>query len=649
MNTNENILEFNIIREKLMNLAYTPSAKEKIKALQPYLSELELRKNMRESGEARSLIERAGNPPMSSMEGMMEMVEIAHIGGCLSAEQLEQAENIMTSVKRLKEYLDSQKYLELGITFYGSDLNSLDEFRSEVHHTIREGEVDDFASKLLRSLRSSIAESERKMREKAESVMKSQKECMSDHFCTMRNGHICIPVKKDYKFKIKGSVMDTSATGSTLFIEPASVSKLYDGLQLLRLDEENEVRRILYVLTGMLADAFDLCERNQKTIEKLDFMFAKGRFSIELDAVEPRINTERNFRLTKARHPLMDKNTSVPLDLELGIEGNGIVITGPNTGGKTVAIKTVALNCLMAQCGLHVTCESADICMNAKYLSDIGDGQNIAENLSTFSAHIKNVMSILNNADNESLIIMDELGSGTDPTEGMGIAIAVLKELKKSGALYLVTTHYPEVKNYAEREEGVVNARMTFDRESIKPTYQLVIGEAGESCALYIAERLGMPSRMLENARQAAYGITNAYSANDAYSANGKPIETARRAAGISQKPSSIKRMKEPAAKDENNSTIEFQRGDSVMVLPDQKIGIVCECANEKGILRVQLPGKKISISHKRLQLLVPASSLYPQDYDFSIIFDSVETRKMRHQMSRKYEKDQRIDLESEY
>ena len=263
--------------------------------------------------------------------------------------------------------------------------------------------------------------------------------------------------------------------------------------------------------------------------------------------------------------------------------------------------------------------------MNSSYLCDIGDGQNIAENLSTFSAHIKNVLEILGEMNQDSLVIMDELGSGTDPAEGMGIAIAILEELRKSGALFLVTTHYPEVKEYANRTSKILNARMTFDRETLRPTYQMVIGEAGESCAFHIADRLGMPNEMLRVAIRAAYGE----GAEKSYRFQKEDTRIEKK------KTSSISRMR----KEKRNREMEqkYQRGDSVMLYPDRKIGIVCEPVNEKGVLRVQLPGKKIWINHKRVKLHVAAEKLYPEDYDFSIIFDTVENRKLRHDMERKY------------
>ena len=277
----------------------------------------------------------------------------------------------------------------------------------------------------------------------------------------------------------------------------------------------------------------------------------------------------------------------------------------------------------MAQCGLHVACKKAEICINSNFLCDIGDGQNLSENLSTFSAHIVNVLEILKYADKDSLIIMDELGSGTDPTEGMGIAIAILEQLQKSGGLFLVTTHYPEVKLYAAEQSRIANAKMTFDKESLKPLYQLVIGEAGESCAFYIAGKMGMPESMLKTAMKAAYNKAElSESLKQVVSKN--HLEK-RKTPGIQK------------AKKHQNTRLgqEFQLGDSVLVYPDKKIGIICQTANEKGVLRVQMANKKIWINHKRVKLHVAAEKLYPADYDFSIIFDSVKNRKLRHQIDR--------------
>ena len=637
------MLEFEKIIQKLEESVYSEGAKEKVKNLAPMLKETEVKARLKETTEARLLIEKCGNPPLTDQEGIESYMEAAQRGECLSPEQLEKIAINLTAVRRLKDYLCRGKSYELSLPYYEENLDALDEVREELNDKIRGGRVDDYASKLLKSLREGIDRQEAKMREKADSVIRANKECMSDSFSTIRNGRICVPVKKEYKFRISGSVIDKSSTGNTLFIEPAAAARIYEELQEMKIDEENEERRILYTLTAMLSDKAEIIRENTRVTEKLDFIFGKGKLSLLMDGTEPVINTRRRIQITNGRHPLMNREVSVPLNFKMGNGINGVIITGPNTGGKTVAIKTVALNCLMAQCGLHVSCEKAEICLNNQILCDIGDGQNLSENLSTFSAHITNVLDILRKANEESLVIMDELGSGTDPTEGMGIAIAILEELKKSGALYLVTTHYPEVKSYAEREESVVNARMTFDKESLKPLYRMVIGEAGESCALYIAKKLGMPGGMLKRAAQAAYGTENTVAKNtgEAFEDN-FPKDIPEEL--IKEKTNHISRQKSSGSA--NELTDKFQIGDSVMIYPDKKLGIVCEKVNEKGVLRVQLPNKKIYINHKRVKLHVKAQELYPEDYDFSIIFETVENRKARHQMERKYVEDLEIRYE---
>lgn len=635
----EKALEFDKVKEIWGTLALTEWAKREIKNSTPYLSETELLKKLKETTEARLIIEKCGNPPLVSLNGITEWVENAEKGNCLNPLQLEEIEKAMVAVMRIKNYLNKGQAYQISLAYYDENLDELDEIKEAIHMQIRNGRVEDSASKLLKSLRNEIDKVESRMKEKADSIIRANKTCMSDSFSTFRNGHLCIPVKKEYKFKISGSVIDKSSTGNTLFMEPTAVSRLYEELQLLNIDAENEERRILYTLTNMIAEQAEVLKQDIKLIEKLDFIFSKGKLSLEFDGSEPVINTDRKILIKDGRHPLIDKKICVPLSFEMGNGVSGIVITGPNTGGKTVAMKTVALNCIMAQCGLHVTCNEANVCMNSSILCDIGDGQNLSENLSTFSAHITNVLEILEKVDRESFVIMDELGSGTDPTEGMGIAVAILEELKKSGALFLVTTHYPEVKQYAEKEENIINARMTFDKESLKPLYQLKLGEAGESCAFYIAEKMGMSHKMLHTAIKAAYG-------------NDIPKDTAESGmnhvsdADCFKKEKTISKIQKKKPSKKKKNIRQFQLGDSVMIYPDKKIGIICQPENEKGILRVQLPDKKIWINHKRIKLLVEASELYPEDYDFSIIFDTVQNRKLRHQMERKYIEEGEINLE---
>lgn len=620
----ENQIEFNKVKEIWAGLAITKEAKDRIKYKWIILDESTLRAELKNTSDAKEMIEKLGNPPLQDVSEILEILEIASKGECLTPYRLERVQSILSCLERLSSYLNRGKQYNNSLAYYDETLFTYEELKEEIVRQIRSEQVDSHASKDLFDIRMKIEQLENEMIQKAESVIRANGDYMADNFHTTRNGRICVPVKKEYRNKVQGNVIDKSSTGNTLFVEPEGVSRLSEKLQLLKIDEENEVYRILYTLTAMVSDRANELTDNMHLIEKLDYFFSKGKLSIELDAVEPKINLDRQINLCDARHPLMDRETDVPLNFELGSTYRGVVITGPNTGGKTVAIKTVMLNLVMAQCGLHICCKNADICMNSGYFCDIGDGQNISDNLSTFSSHIKNVLNILKEIDENSFVIMDELGSGTDPQEGMGIAISILEKLLESKANFLVTTHYPEVKEYAGKNEGIENARMTFDKDTLKPTYKMVIGEAGESCAFYIADRLGMPSDMLNTAVKAAYGKE----ALNLYSFNNDKLSK-------SKSSGKIKRTKKTHKKYEISDM--YKIGDSVIVFPEKKIGIVCEEINEKGVLRVQIAGKKIWINHKRVKLHVKAEELYPEDYDMSIVFDSVENRKVRHDMGRKY------------
>lgn len=409
----ENQIEFNKVKEIWAGFAITKEAKDRIKDKWIILDESTLRAELKNTSDAKEMIEKLGNPPLQDVSEILEILEIASKGECLTPYRLERVQSILSCIERLSSYLNRGKQYNNSLAYYDETLFTYEELKEEIVRQIRPEQVDSHASKDLFDIRMKIEQLENEMIQKAESVIRTNGDYMADNFHTTRNGRICVPVKKEYRNKVQGSVIDKSSTGNTLFIEPEGVNRLSEKLQVLKIDEENEVYRILYTLTAMVSDRANELTDNMHLIEKLDYFFSKGKLSIELDAVEPKINFDRQIKLIDARHPLMDRETDVPLNFELGSTYRGVVITGPNTGGKTVAIKTVMLNLVMAQCGLHICCKNADICMNSGYFCDIGDGQNISDNLSTFSSHIKNVLSILKEIDENSFVIMDELGSGT--------------------------------------------------------------------------------------------------------------------------------------------------------------------------------------------------------------------------------------------
>lgn len=591
------MLEFDKIRELLKEGASTERARERIDALVPILDQERAEAAIEETTEARKVLDSLGTPPSGSTQEVREIAQEAELGSLLGAQQLDQIRQFAVLCMRLSRYLGKCRDIAPGIAGYGAGIQDLSPLQEEIERCIRGGRVDDYASRTLHTVRRHMEQLKDQIRLKLENMLRSSRSIFSESFVSNRNGHYTLPVKKEHKNKVPGTVIDASSTGATVFIEPSAISRLR---------------------------------------EELDFIFAKGKLSVSMKASRPKLNTERRIRLVNGRHPLLPIQNSVPLNIEFGGSIKGVIITGPNTGGKTVAMKTVGLLSVMAQCGLHVPCEEADLAMNAGFFCDIGDGQSISENLSTFSAHMKNVIRILEQTEEESLVLLDELGSGTDPAEGMGLAVAVLEELRGRGCLFMVTTHYPEVKEYGERTEGVINARMAFDRESLRPLYRLELGESGESCAFYIAKRLGMPQRILNRAGKAAYGtVAGKTSKRPPEKTDPKPQQKA--AASRIRPKRTEPDTGEKRRQRQTQIGKKFALGDSVMVYPQKKLGIVFAPANDKGEVGVQIQKRKIFVSHRRLRLHVSAEKMYPPDYDFSILFDTVENRKARHAMERKH------------
>lgn len=664
MNTHAT-LEFDKILEMLAENALSDTVKAKCRSLVPSLNEVEVRRRMEETTQAKYIIEQTGTPPLVSMTELQKVIDLVAIEAMLTPDQIAVVSSFLVSCRRMKVYLKRAQAANSDIAWYGGSIDELPELEEEIERCIRSGTVDDRASSRLAGIRRQIIDANDQIRAKLEALLQKNKAWFTESFVSTRNGRHTLPVKREYKNSVPGTVVEMSNTGGTCFIEPSSVGKLQSQISVLQIEEDNEVRRILYSLTALIGDNLSAIKLNMEAMETLDFLFAKGKLSLAMKGSPVAINTRKELRIVNAVHPLLNPDTAVPLDFEAGGNTLGVVITGPNTGGKTVALKTVGLLSLMAQSGLHVPAhESSSFCMHNLVLCDVGDGQSITENLSTFSAHIKNIIKILEQADDQSLVLIDELGSGTDPAEGMGLAVAVLDELCAKKCLFMVTTHYPEIKEYAAGKAELINARMAFDKESLMPLYRLEMGEAGESCALYIAEKLGMPGKILKRAYEAAYSSANkkvgtierevATSPGSPIPKEAAPIEvspnggsTNTAAPHKAAKAPRISVQKEQKPKTETHRD-KFNIGDSVIVYPKKETGIVYSRANEKGEVGVQVKGKKKLVNHKRLKLQVPASELYPEDYDFSIIFDSVADRKARHLMEKRHQEGNIIYKEKE-
>ncbi|OPJ58573.1 endonuclease MutS2 [Clostridium oryzae] len=414
------------------------------------------------------------------------------------------------------------------------------------------------------------------------------------------------------------------------------MKKAQDELNMWKLEEEKEVYVILSTLTNMVAEYIRELNIDIEAMAYYDFLFAKGRYSKSIDGRSVSFNSKSYIDIKQGKHPLLGRN-AVPLDFTSGDKYRAVVITGPNTGGKTVALKTVGLLTMMAQSGLHVPVEqNSEFAVFADILVDIGDGQSIEQNLSTFSSHIKNVINILNCADNHTLVIVDEIGSGTDPEEGMGIAIAVLEQLYDKGAAILATTHYSEIKDFARNHEGFINGSMEFDINTLKPLYKLNIGKAGESNAFLIALKLGMNRNIIERAHEVTYKEKKDYSQykwEDKLKENYQEVEIHK------QKTAEFKEAKKKnAAIERTKAKSKFNLGDCVYISFMNRTGVICETENSKGEYGVMVMKKKLKINQKRLSLYISGEEMYPEDYDFDIVFESKQNRKNKKILSKRHE-----------
>ena len=496
------ILEFNKVKNKLRSYAVTSGGKELIDALSPYKSIYEVENKLEETNEALDILIKKGIPPFEGLHETKEELERAGKGGTLNPGQLMKIGAMLRCSRRFKEYI-SRKEEEVGyrhLEDLASILVPLKNLENEIDSAIiSEDEISDKASGTLYNIRRSLKEKNSSVREKINSIVRSNSKYLQDSLYTMRGDRYVIPVKAEYKGAVPGLVHDQSSTGATLFIEPISLVNLNNEIKELMLKEKAEIERILSELSEKVHDNIDILRSNSNILREL---FAKGKYASSLNAIKPNVRNDRSFDILGGKHPLIDPKVVVPSDIYLGKDFNTLMITGPNTGGKTVTLKTVGLLHLMGLSGLLIPAkDSSSIGFFRDIFADIGDEQSIEQSLSTFSSHMTNIVSILEEASFDSLVLFDELGSGTDPTEGAALAVAIIETLNKRGARIIATTHYSELKGYALKTPGVENASVEFDVETLRPTYRLLIGVPGKSNAFEISKRLGLSEDVIIKAK----------------------------------------------------------------------------------------------------------------------------------------------------
>ncbi|WP_064092565.1 endonuclease MutS2 [Rossellomorea aquimaris] len=501
-------LEFDKIKELLKGFAASALGHARVSSLLPSVEYEEIVHLHEETDEAMTILRLKGHAPLGGIFDIRPHVKRAQIGGMLAPSELVQVASTIRASRKLTKFVEELLEEEVEIPLLENKMNTvipLPYLEQNIRKVVDDnGEILDSASETLRSIRTQLRSNESRIREKLEKMTRSSnaQKMLSDAIITIRNDRYVIPVKQEYRGHYGGIIHDQSSSGQTLFIEPEAIVALNNQLRELRLKEQTEIEKILLALSVEVQEAAEELLLIVSILSDVDFMFTKAKFGRSIKGSKPIINNEGRIKLNKARHPLLPIEEAVANDIELGKEFSSIVITGPNTGGKTVTLKTLGLTNMMAQAGLPIPAlDDSEVGIFRSIYADIGDEQSIEQSLSTFSSHMVNIVEILEKVDHESLVLFDELGAGTDPQEGAALAISILDEVHGKGARVVATTHYPELKAYGYNREGVVNASVEFDVETLSPTYKLLLGVPGRSNAFEISKRLGLSDSVILRAK----------------------------------------------------------------------------------------------------------------------------------------------------
>ena len=505
MQQHNRTLELHKILDMLAAHTSNAMAREMALSLEPDSDVVRVQEELNKTEEALSLAIQFGTPPFYAFQDMRGALRRAQSGGTLSLRELMDIAGVLRQIQALSDWYEHGTGLVKHLEEWFSQLTPLPYLLEKLDRSIlSEEELADSASSTLAAIRRKKNQAQQKLRDTLDSMVrkKSIQDCLQDNRVTLRDGRFVLPVKAEHRGAVPGLVHDTSATGQTLFVEPMSVVEANNDIRVLERKEQEEIERIIAELCAECGTWADAISSNHIVCATLDFYFAKANLAADMKAFPPLLSDDGILELKQARHPLIPYQKAVPISFTLGKDRQALIITGPNTGGKTVALKTAGLLTLMAMCGLLIPAtEGSRISVFDHVLADIGDTQSIEQNLSTFSAHMHQVISILEQADRHSLVLLDELGSGTDPVEGAALAVAIIDALKAKGAKLMVTTHYQELKLYAIQQPDVENASCEFDIETLKPTYRLIVGSPGKSNAFAISKGLGIPDAIIEEAK----------------------------------------------------------------------------------------------------------------------------------------------------
>lgn len=614
MNNNTLVkLHYNQLKEIVKSYCVSGLGKELIDKLQPSNNIKQVNRMLDETSEGRRLLDASYTIPLKGIFNINPLISKMEKGAALEVSDLITISNFLRGCGKVKLFIKDKEGYAPTLCAYGESITELNYIEEEIESCIKGSAIDSNASKELKRIRRHIEDCEAKIKDKLDKFLKSNanKEAIQEFFISQRNGKYTIPIKAAFKNQIQGSIVEVSSKGTTVFIEPSSISKHTSELSILKTEEAVEEYRILATLTELVYERIKEIKINIEVISEYDMIFAKAKYSKDINGIKPKINGVGYINIINGKYPLIEKG--VPLNFSIGKDYRTLIITGPNAGGKTVVLKTVGLLTLGIQSGFHISAEvGTEMAVFDDIFVDIGDDQSVENALSTFSSHAKNLGSILKESSKNSLLIFDEIGSGTEPNEGAALAISILEEFYLKGCITIASTHYGEIKNFSQNHPHFQNAAMEFQKDTLEPLYKLHIGKSGDSNALYIAKKMGISDKVIERTRK--YIKTKDY--------NYELIADS-------------KLPKQNEEKEEHQVQYYYKQGDRVTLLDYNKPGIVYKEVDELNNIIVLYNNNFIEVNYKRLKLENTAEELYPEGYDMNQLFVSYKDRKLDHDIER--------------
>lgn len=613
-NTTLTKLQFEELKNIVKDFCVSNLGKNMIQKLLPSSNIQTVKNRLLETSEGKILLE-SSTVPLQGIVNIDNIIINVEKDGVLNPEQLSNVSDFLRGCRKIKFYMKDKEFYAPTLMSYSYSIRELENVEEEINNSIHNNVIDANATKELKRIRRLIENAEIKIEEKLDGFLKSanNKILIQDFFVTKRNGRFTIPIKSSNKNQVDGTLVDTSSTGSTVFIEPSMVSKLTAELMQLRAEESNEEYQILCYLTGLVREYISELKTNVEVIGLYDMILAKAKYSISIGGISPDINDYGYINIINGRHPLL-KGKVVPLNFSVGKDYRTLVITGPNAGGKTVVLKAVGLLTLAVQSGFHVPCEKGSVISVFSHIfADIGDDQSIENALSTFSSHIKNIAEIIKETNKSTLLLFDEIGSGTEPNEGAALAISILEEVYHRGAITVATTHYGEIKNFSLKHSDFQNAAMLFNSDTLEPLYKLSIGESGKSNALWISKKMGIHEDVIQRAEH--------YIKNKDYNYNYVSKNKIR--------------IEQEITENVPYENYDYNIGDKVYLTEYKKSGLIYKPKDEFNNVTVLYDNKFMEVNVKQIKLEFKASELYPQDYDLNSLFTSFAERKLEKDIAR--------------